>query len=147
MEAAGKKGLRGITTSNYVVPQVVTAPVRHKPGTVPAGKYLIGNDIIVTIRIPAEGRWKGRYFISTTNLSGTSEVSVFSKKDREEFLTWLVGRPWSAYMIKYGTTSGRCPACNGRLDSGSIRFGRHTTTGPWGDACTKLVSGHYTEGA
>lgn len=123
------------------------APVRHLPGEAPAGYYWLEGNVVVKIRIPADGRWKGRYFVVACDRLSNTEKLVFSKNDREEFLQWLTKEKtnlMTAFMLRYGGTTGYCPACGGRMDSSETRMGRHDGKGPYGLACSMSVHGRYT---
>lgn len=116
-------------------------PVRHQQGTVPAGYYWLDEDIIVKIRIPAEGRWKGRYFISSCSRSSNTETAL-SAKDRKDFLGWLVGQPWHHYMVRYGANTKYCPACGGSLGMDRRKYW-HDGNGPYGTICYLVVNERY----
>lgn len=136
----------GLATADPVVLPTSQHPQRFKAGSVPAGFYLVDRDVIVEIRVPAEGRWKGRYFINANNRDGSSEKALFLAKDRAEFVEWLLNHSWQGFMRRYGVSTGRCPACGGNLDYTEVRLGVHDPTrGPYKSACHDIVTGQYTE--
>lgn len=121
-------------------------PQRHERGKLPAGFYLITPEIFVNIRIPEEGRWKGRYFAVSGTLDGRAEKGMFDKKEREEFFGWLLANNWEYYMRRYGSTTGYCPACGDKMTSYETRTGFHDYRGPYGNSCTEVVTGKYMIG-
>jgi hypothetical protein len=118
-------------------------PVRVEPGKPAAGYYWVDANLVAKIRIPAEGRWKGRYFVIVCARMENSEKLIFHKKDRDDFLQHLSGNSNSYYMVRYGTNTGYCPACGGELNPAEKRVGYHNNLGPYGPACAEVVQGRY----
>lgn len=125
-------------------------PVRHKPGLPPAGFYWLDGDIVAKVRIVAEGRWAGRYFVVACSRTENTEKAVFEKEQRDEFLTWLAGQGPTKFMMRYGIATGFCAACGGELSVYDKRIGYHiagmqpTRLAPYGNACAEVVQGKYT---
>jgi len=113
----------------------------------PAGWYWSGGDMhymVVQIRVPEEGRWKGRYFLSTS-FSGQGWKASFDKNEREEMLSILLKQDWSAMMLNYGRNTGKCPACGEDLNTTEIRVGVHSQNGPYKDDCARVVVGNKVQ--
>jgi hypothetical protein len=98
----------------------------------PPGRYWIsddeGNSGYVEIRIPQEGRWKGRYFVNYTEDGSNTTVPLFEKKVRDELLLKLWRGDYGGFqvcMMKYGQLTGRCPVCFGLLHPNEVQTGIH----------------------
>lgn len=120
-------------------PTAVTVPGAQ----VPAGFYWSGGDrgyMVIQIRIPAEGRWKGRYFVNV-GYDGQPWQAMFEKGQRDNLLDTLRAGDWGVLMLEYGQRTGYCPVCNERLDPTEEQVGIHGLSGPQGDACAKTVVG------
>lgn len=120
-------------------PTAVTVPGAR----VPAGFYWSGGDrgyMVIQIRIPAEGRWKGRYFVNV-GYDGQPWQAMFEREQRENLLDTLRAGDWGALMLEYGQRTGGCPVCDKKLDPVEKQVGVHGLSGPHGDACAKTVVG------
>lgn len=120
-------------------------PVRVEPGKPAAGYYWVDANLVAKIRIPAEGRWKGRYFVVVCARMENSERLIFPKEDRDKFLQYLSDNTSRmGYMVRYGIHTGYCPACGGELHPAEKRIGYHGIRGPFGYICAVVVQGRYT---
>lgn len=111
----------------------------------PAGFYWSGGEhgfLIIEVRVPKYGRWKGRYFINTS-FDGCPWECCFRKHERESLIDVLLSQDWGSMMLDYGIRTGLCPVCNQKLDktSGEATVGVHGLSGPFGDSCAKVVVG------
>lgn len=140
---AGKAVAQPTVVATLYRTPIPVVPTRRHPDLPPVGNYWISSDITVHIRIPANGRWEGRYFVNACTTDGVQEKSMFDKAEREEFLTWLMLNDWQKMMRDYGIHTGFCPACGNQMDSGEYRMGFHDALGPHGDACAQSVRGIY----
>lgn len=125
--------------ATYTAPTAVT--VSGAP--VPAGFYWSGGDygyMVIEVRIPTEGRWKGRYFVNV-RYDGFSWQSIFEKEIRENLLETLRSSDWGVLMLEYGIRVGDCPVCGKKLDPVERQVGVHGLSGPDGDRCAKTVVG------
>lgn len=124
-------------------PTAVTVP----GAPVPAGWFWSGGDrayMVIQVRIPAEGRWKGRYFVNV-RYDGQPWRSMFEKNTRDTLLETLRGNDWGALMLEFGQRTGRCPVCNEELDPVEKQAGVHGPSGPQGDGCAKTVVGQFRQ--
>lgn len=120
-----------------------SAPVRYSPGRPPAGYYWLPGNLVAKVRIPADGRWAGRYFVAACSLTENTEKAVFDKVDREEFLQWLAMQNITYFMHNYGKSTGYCPACGGPMSAAQRKIGYHFSDGPYGSACVETAQNRY----
>lgn len=145
IEAGVKEELLPVVEREMWLPTIgPIAPVRHKPGFPPAGYFWLEADTVAKIRVMAEGRWAGRYFVSVCSKARNTEKLVFEKSDRDEFLSWLVAQGFTKYMARYGISTGYCASCGDGLTGADKRIGYHSIRGPYKSACYEAAFGKYT---
>ncbi|HWV45902.1 MAG TPA: hypothetical protein VN039_07780 [Nitrospira sp.] len=105
-------------------------PASRSLAILPAGWYSIwtGSEptVVVEIRKPASGKWKGRYFVNCTQ-NGKTEA-IFDKADRDKVISDLLAVDFGMYMMLYGKQTGLCPICHEPLSDTEKDIGVHLGT-------------------
>lgn len=105
-------------------------PARHQAASLPAGWYSIWTgskpSVVVEVRIPKSGKWKGRYFVNCTENDKT--VALFDKAARDKVISDLLGVDFGMYMMLYGKQTGLCPICHEPLSETEKTVGVHLGT-------------------
>ena len=111
-------------------------------GAVPSGRYWSGNSYVIEVRVPVEGRWKGRYFINVSADGGATWSCIFSKADRDRIVGALLSSDYGGMMREYGRRVGECSVCGLPLLLGERSNGVHGKLnepgGPVGE-CARTV--------
>lgn len=114
-------------------------PATHPAASLPAGWYSIWTGptptVVVEVRKPTTGKWKGRYFVNCTENGET--IALFDKEARDKVISDLLGVDFGMYMMLYGKQTGLCPICHEPLSSTEKDVGVHLGTAGDMDTSTR----------
>lgn len=154
LETVKKCALEAYAERTAVQMEEEPEPLKVGPATdmtiasLPAGRYSIWTGskptVVVEIRKPTTGKWKGRYFVNYTE-KGTT-VALFDKAARDKVINDLFSVDFGMYMMLYGKQTGLCPICHEPLSGATEKeVGVHLGTPGDEDTsqrdCFKVITG------
>lgn len=101
----------------------VIGPRERGSKELPSGRYQVDGEVVVVVRRPSSGKWRGRYFVN--EVVGGLEKAISDRQERDLLIDLIISVGWAEMLLGYGRKTGLCPICGGSLNHLEMEIGLH----------------------